>query len=227
MGKHDTASLKSGKIQQKLLAWGKNNGRKYPWRRQIPLWKGLLVEMMLQRTAADQVVQSFNVLDRKYPTAQSLCGITSADVEPLFAHLGLRWRIPLFVELATIITNKRGRLPRSIDRLMKLPGVGPYVSAAALSMYADVRAVIIDANTVRIASRIVGVDFDAETRRRRWVREILEELTPDKNFRKFNFAILDLGGKICTHKNPACGACPIQTLCSTGIAGASTLGAGV
>ena len=203
-------------IQTQLSDWGGSHFRRFPWRRKLPLWKGLLVEIMLQRTAAAQVVQPFKIFDRKFPTATSLSALTITDLESIFAPLGLRWRIPLFLDLTRAIHQLNGRLPRSEQKLVKLPGVGPYSSAAALSLYGGVRAVIVDANTVRILRRIIGKDFGGETRRQQWLRDALEQVTPIEGYREFNFALLDFGAEICRPANPDCRICPIQELCVTG-----------
>lgn len=216
MGDYTLTASQIALIQTRIIDWGKTHFRRFPWRRDIPLWKGLLVELMLQRTKATQVVRPFKFLDQRFPTASSLSELTDADIEPLLSSLGLKWRIPLFIELTHIISKSAGRLPRSEHKLSNLPGIGPYSSAAALSMHGGVRAVIIDSNTVRIVCRIIGVGFDGETRRRPWLRKALEILTPVESYRSFNFALLDLGAELCRPSNPRCTECPIQEGCFTG-----------
>lgn len=55
-------------FSQQLITWWMSNKRKFPWRKQLPLWKALLVEVMLQRTKADQVREPFIRLDSKNRT---------------------------------------------------------------------------------------------------------------------------------------------------------------
>ena len=107
-----------------------------------------------------------------------------------------------------------------MEGLTELPAVGNYASAATMSLHKGDRAVIIDANSVRIASRLIGQPYDGETRRKRWLVELLESLTPSTDCRKFNYALLDLGALICRPKAPKCSECPLNLECLTGQDGA-------
>ena len=203
-------------IRQKLLSWGSQHFRSLPWRRNIPLWKGLLVEVMLARTRAAQVVPSFEKLDKRFRTAVDLSRATESEFESIMQPLGLRWRVSLLLALAHEIGRRSGRMPRTARELRELPGVGPYVASAALSFHGGVRASIVDSNTVRIVSRLAGKPFDGETRRKKWMREALEALTPQHGFKEFNYAMLDLADAVCKPSVPQCQSCPLQALCVTG-----------
>lgn len=203
-------------IQERLLSWGADNRREFPWRTRIPFWQGLLVEVLLQRTRAAQVSPVFDSLRRRFPVAQRLTTMITADADEIFNSLGLTWRAPHFVQLAHEIGRRHGRLKRDYLELQKLPGVGPYAAAAALSLHGGVRHEIVDSNTVRIVCRLLGKEFDAETRRKRWVREALDSITPELEFRAFNFALLDLGAEVCRPRNQMCNTCPLQDRCVTG-----------
>lgn len=113
----------------------------------MPIWRGLLVEVLLQRTRADQVVPVFLSMKARYPRAIDLLDMTLDDAEEMFGSMGLRWRAPLFVALAHEIGDRRGRLKRDDAELVSLPGVGPYPAAATLSLHGDVRRPIVDSNT--------------------------------------------------------------------------------
>jgi len=64
-------------IQERLLSWGADNRREFPWRTRIPFWQGLLVEVLLQRTRAAQVSPVFDSLRRRFPVAQRLTTMTT------------------------------------------------------------------------------------------------------------------------------------------------------
>ena len=199
-----------------LGKWWKQNARSFPWRKQMPLWKALLTEVMLQRTRAEQVINPFNIFDRKFRVAQQLSDFTESDAYIIFSSLGLRWRIPLFVRLAREISRCNGRLPRTEKDLRDLPGIGSYTAAAALSLYSNVRAVIVDANTVRIICRLLGKEAGPESRRQNWIMANLEYLTPEAEFREFNYSLIDLGALVCRPYRPLCVKCPLREFCVTG-----------
>jgi A/G-specific adenine glycosylase len=87
-------------FSQQLITWWMSNRRKFPWRKQLPLSKALLVEVMLQRTKADQVRKPFIRFDSKYRTADELSSMSIQDAARIFKTLGLNWRVPLFHDLA-------------------------------------------------------------------------------------------------------------------------------
>ncbi|MBK6663249.1 MAG: hypothetical protein IPG47_11100 [Thermoflexaceae bacterium] len=53
----------------------------------------------------------------------------------------------------------------------------------------------------------------AETRRKRWLRELADSLTPRTGFREYNYAVLDFTMLVCRPGVPACGECPLRTEC--------------
>ncbi len=205
-----------GQIRRALVRWGDAHFQTYPWRRELPLWQGLVAEVLLQRTRAAQVAPVFDELIRRYPSAQRFAMASERDIQELITSLGLRWRAPLLHRLASSIGVRKGHLPRTQVELEALPGVGPYAAGAALSLHGNTRALIIDSNVVRVLSRLVGAPYDGETRRKRWLRELSDELTPHDGHRRFNYALLDLAMLLCSPRSPRCNACPLRAMCVTG-----------
>lgn len=181
----------------------------------LPLWQALVAEVLLHRTRAAQVVPVFERLRRKYRSASAFGRATASEIEELARPLGLRWRGRLLRQLASDLGELRGRLPLELDDLQRLPGVGPYGAAATLSLHANRRAVIVDANVVRVLCRLVGMSWDAETRRKAWIWVLADRLTPEHDFRAYNYALLDLAMTICRPGKPRCSSCPLTDLCAT------------
>lgn len=124
--------------------------------------------------------------------------------------LGLHWRGPLFLAMAERVAS--GGMPGDdLAALVQLPGVGPYAASAYLSMHRDKRAPIVDSNVVRLVTRILGRTHDGETRRKKWLIELVERITPSQQVRNFNFALLDLAMKVC-RPAPLCDECPLADL---------------
>lgn len=206
-----------GQIQATLREWGVEHGRAFPWRRPLPVWKALVVEVMLLRTRAEQVTAAFVSFDARYSTPEEFGSASEQDLKDLFAPLGLRWRVPLLLRLAQEIGRGGGRLPLEQRALELLPGVGQYAAAATLSLHGGVPAVLIDANTVRLIARLLGKAFDGETRRKSWLRLAAARLTPREGNRDFNYALLDLAATVCRPRRPRCGECPLRQWCATGM----------
>ena len=204
-------------IARALTRWGRRDERAYPWRGQLPLWQALIVEVMLQRTRADQVVPTFSQFRDRYPSLASLALASEDELAGLVEPLGLRWRGRLLYQLVQEIVRVNGALPLEQTGLEALPGVGPYTAAATLSLHANRRAVLIDSNIVRVLCRLVGATYDGETRRKRWLRELAEALTPARAHRDYNYAVLDLAALVCLPRNPKCDECPVLRWCTTGL----------
>ena len=206
-------------IARALIRWGRRNARTYPWREELPLWQALIAEVMLQRTRAAQVVPTFDEFRVRYPSPAALGEATSDELEGLVEPLGLHWRARLLHRLAREISQLDGVLPLEQPALEALPGVGPYVAGATLSLHANRRAVLIDSNFVRVLCRLVGSPFDGETRRKRWLWDLAEALTPPRAHRAYNYAVLDLAALVCLPRTPRCSKCPVLKWCVTGMEG--------
>lgn len=161
----------------------------------------------MQRTRAEQVAPVYEAVAQKYPEPKFMAREKPADLLAVVGTLGLHWRVPLMVEMARAIEGQ-GQPPDDYEQLLELPGVGPYAAAAYLSMHRDQRASIVDSNVVRLLGRVFGFEHDGETRRKQWLIDLADSLTPRQNYRDYNFAILDLAMTVCRPK-PLCGECPL------------------
>lgn len=213
-------------IQRRLMRWGKKNHQDYPWRKTRDPFFGLVAEIMLQRTRAGSVVPVYYRFTERFPTVQHLVEADEREVEDIMRPLGLLWRVPLVKALGAHL-YERGQLPSTLDELVELPGVGPYAAAAYLSFHGRGRGVLIDSNVVRWLARLTGRPYDAETRRKRWMRELADRITPHQNVRAFNYALLDFTMMICTPGTPQCPVCPLgPELCVFGRARLGRMGGG-
>lgn len=175
----------------------------------------MIAEVLLQRTRAQNVVPVYEKFVARFPEVEDLKTATLEEIETLIYPLGLRWRAPLLKRLCDQLATTGGEMPRTLEGLLRLPGVGPYVAAAVLSFHLDGRGVIIDANIVRWLCRMVDVPMHGETRRARWLIELADAVTPARDVKTFNYAMLDFTMQICA-KVPRCEVCPLSDLCAYG-----------
>ena len=171
---------------------------------------------MLQRTRAEQAERVFLEFREIYPAAGDFAVASESAVTAVTERLGLHWRGPLLFRAAQQVADLGGSPPEDPTALTSLPGVGPYASAAWLSLHRNKRAVIVDSNVARWLARMTGRPFDGETRRKAWVLELADDLTPKKGFRAYNYAVLDFTMQVCRPKRPTCHACPLRPDCQFG-----------
>ena len=195
-------------IRHRLRVWGREHYRTFPWRKPPRPWHGLIAEVLLSRTRAQNVVPVYEQFIARFPETEDLKTATLEEIETMIYPLGLRWRAPLLKQLCDHLAASNGRVPTTLEGLQKLPAVGVYVAAAMLSFHGGGRAVLVDANVVRFLCRLVERPMDGETRRKRWLLELADALTPHRKVHEFNYALLDFTMEICKTK-PECARCPI------------------
>jgi A/G-specific adenine glycosylase len=139
-------------------------------------------------------------------------------IRELLHPLGLRWRVENLVEIAdALVSDWGGKVPQGRRDLASLPGVGDYVADAVQIFAYGQRAVLVDSNTARIASRVFGLPTKWTSLRNLSLRASVARLAGDRPAAaNINLALLDLGGTVCLPGRPLCGQCPVQDLCVTG-----------
>ena len=197
----------------RLAQWHVGRERGYEWRSETDPWMTLLAELCLHRTRADQVADVFSRLRNVGSSPASLLK-NRKQAEKLLWHLGLHWRADLFFTLAeTLVSHHDGIVPDSYDELMSLPGVGDYIASAVLCFGFGQPMSLVDTNTSRIIGRFTGRGNEAKWKLRRSLYELSQPEGPDSGW---NYALLDLGAKVCKPKNPDCDVCPFNSECKIG-----------
>jgi A/G-specific adenine glycosylase len=201
-------------MRQRLFRWFRQNARSYPWRTTKNPWRVLVAEMMLQRTKADQVERVYRQFFKRFKSPKDVVRADSSAVRRMLVPLGLRWRISKFRGVAHAI-NKRfqGKVPRTRDELLTLPGVGQYVAGAVLSVAFGRREWIVDANVVRVYRRFFGIKTSKEGRRDRLVVDLAKQYSDTDRPRDANLALLDFAAMICISGKPRCIICPLRSKC--------------
>ncbi|RMH14666.1 MAG: hypothetical protein D6698_12425 [Gammaproteobacteria bacterium] len=204
-------------IRTRIRRWGQKHFQDYPWRRTDDPYAGLIAEILLQRTRAQAVVSVYREFMNRFPSPEHLALAPEQEIGEVLYPLGLSWRVPLMAALGKRLAEL-GEIPRDYEKLLELPGIGPYTAAAWLSFHGGRRGVLIDSNIVRWICRLVGkTDCDGETRRKKWLRDAVERLTPRRGVKAFNYALLDFTMTVCTPGEPHCETCPLGAdLCVTG-----------
>ncbi|HIH73523.1 MAG: A/G-specific adenine glycosylase [Thermococcaceae archaeon] len=198
-----------------LLSWYYQNGRSFPWRETKDPYQILVAELMLQRTKASQVVPVYLEFIKEFPDVFSLSRASPERIRDYFSRLGLEWRAEKVLTLAKILVEKYGgRIPCDKEKLLSLPGVGEYISAAVLSFACNVPVAVVDSNVVRILSRYFGITPRGEGRRDKKILELASKILPEQFHREYNFAIIDLAALVCTPRKPKCEMCPLREKCS-------------
>uniref|UniRef100_A0A8D3A2H9 Adenine DNA glycosylase n=1 Tax=Scophthalmus maximus TaxID=52904 RepID=A0A8D3A2H9_SCOMX len=211
-------------LRSRLLTWYDAEKRELPWRtlamtepdlniRTYAVW---VSEIMLQQTQVATVIDYYNKWMKRWPTVHDLSAATLEEVNQMWAGLGYYSRGRRLHEGAQkVVTELKGRMPRTVDSLLKqLPGVGRYTAAAIGSIALGQVTGVVDGNVIRVLCRLRAIGADSTSPA---VTEALWDLAntlvdPERSG-DFNQAMMELGARVCTPKAPVCGQCPVQSHC--------------
>lgn len=205
-----------------LIAWYRENARDLPWRRDgFGAWGTLVSEFMLQQTPVARVIPRLEEWLTRWPTPADLAAAPPADAVRLWANLGYPRRALWLHRAATEIRDRHdGVVPRDVDALLALTGIGDYTArAVAVFAYGD-RHPVVDTNTRRVLARAVdgrsqpGSPAKADLA---VMTAILPEAVDDAAL--VNAAAMELGAVVCTARSPRCEVCPLADACAWRAAG--------
>lgn len=202
-------------LARRLLAWFRPAARDLPWRRTKDLYAIWVSEVMLQQTQVATVVPYYERFLTRFPDVATLAAADEQHVLRLWEGLGYYRRArQLHAAARQIVAEHQGEFPRQYDAVRALPGIGRYTAGAILSIGADARLPILEANTIRVFSRLSAYRGDplaAAGQKHLW--SLAEAILPAKDVGLFNQALMELGSEVCTSKLPACDRCPIAMHC--------------
>ena len=202
-------------LAQKLLAWYRHHARTLPWRDHPDPYAVWVSEIMLQQTRVETVIPYFEKWMRLFPTVRDLADASEQDVLNAWEGLGYYSRARNLYKAAQIVAEKHdGELPRNLDDLHALPGIGRYTVGAIASMAFGMDEPTLDGNLRRVFARLFDVTEPADAPAG---EKILWALAaghlPKGKAGAYNQALMDLGATICAPKNPRCLICPLMEIC--------------
>jgi A/G-specific adenine glycosylase len=211
-------------VRRALLDWYDVNRRDLPWRRTRDPYAIWVSEMMLQQTQVATVIAYHERWMRIFPTVSALARAEEDDVLHAWQGLGYYSRARnLWRGAQAVVRDHDGRVPRSVEELRSLPGIGPYSAGAIASIAHGARAAIVDGNVIRVLSRLFGLRGDPSRMPLKadlWARA--EALVPEDRPGDFNQAMMELGATVCSPKTPRCAACPLAKRCVAHATGVET-----
>ena len=203
-------------LRRRLAAWYDRHARDLPWRRRRDAYAVWLSEIMLQQTQAGTVKPYFTRFLKTFPTIRALAAADERAVLRQWEGLGYYRRARQLHRTAKIIVAEHGgRFPHDRQIVRRLPGIGRYTAGAILSIAWDAREPILEANTLRLLSRLLGYAGDPRsTEGQRLLWAMAELALPRRDVGRMNQALMELGSEVCTARTPRCEDCPAAPLCA-------------
>lgn len=204
-------------MHEAVLGWYVAHGRDLAFRRTRDPWAILVAEVMAQQTQAARAASHWTRFMARFPTPAALAGATPAAVIREWRGLGYNRRaVALRAAAIRIVERHAGEVPRTLDELLALPGVGPYTARAVLVFAFDRPVAPLDTNMGRVLDRALGPLPDSHSAR----QATADGFVPPAGGAAWSHALMDLGATVCGARVARCEACPIRALCRTAAAGA-------
>jgi A/G-specific adenine glycosylase len=204
-----------GAIGRDLLAWYERHRRDLPWRRSRDPYRIWVSEIMLQQTQVATVIGFYERWMQRFPDVAALARADTDAVLSAWEGLGYYSRARnLLAAARRVVDEHGGQLPRAIEALRQLPGIGRYSAGAIASIAYDAAEPAVDGNIVRVLTRLFCLEGDpkrAPLAERIW--QLARRLIPQGRARDFNQALMELGATCCTPRSPSCGRCPVAAHC--------------
>ncbi len=169
---------------------------------------------MLQQTTVPAVIPYFEHWLEVFPDIRSLARAPLRKVLREWQGLGYYQRARNLHQAAKLVVREHGGdLPDDEETLRRLPGFGPYTTAAVLSLAYGRPRPVVDANVRRVLMRLLGVRGKAEPRVDKELHAFLDKVFPASSPGDFNQAMMELGALVCRSRSPQCLACPVRRSC--------------
>jgi A/G-specific adenine glycosylase len=186
-----------------------------PWQHPAAPYPVWISEIMLQQTQVQAAIPYFEKFMARFPDVHALAAAPVDEVLHIWSGLGYYARARNLHRTAElVVADHGGELPRNIDALMALPGIGRSTAAAILALSFGDRHAILDGNVKRVLCRyhsIEGWPGGSGVAKRLWA--IAEAQTPDNDLAAYTQALMDLGATVCTRRQPRCEDCPLNGDC--------------
>ena len=151
-------------------------------------------------------------LFRRWPTPQTLADAKQSDVEEVVRSTGFfRAKATNLIGTARgLVTNHNGELPRTIEELTALPGVGRKTANVLLgTAFGIASGVVVDTHVRRITN-LLGLTARDNPEQ---IERDLMDLLPQKEWVNFSHRLIHHGRRICIARRPKCDECPLLPLC--------------
>ena len=173
----------------------------------------LIVSVVLSAQTTDVAVNKATpALFARFPAAQALAAAEPSDVEPYVSSLGFfRMKAKAIVGLAReLVARHGGDVPRTIEELVRLPGVGRKTANVVLGvLWNKPDGVVVDTHVARISRRLGWTkNVDPEK-----IEKDIGDLLPRDQWSQASHVLIFHGRRCCTARKPDCSSCYVHDTC--------------
>jgi len=173
----------------------------------------LLVSTILSAQCTDERVNIVTKeLFHRWPTAAQLARVPIAQLEKAIQSTGFFRNKAKNIKACCqeLLEKYDGEVPRDMDQLVKLPGVGRKTANVVLgTAYGLATGVVVDTHVTRLSRRL-GLTKHTDAVK---IEQDLIELLPRREWINFSHRMIHHGRRICSARKPLCDQCSMQKFC--------------
>jgi endonuclease-3 len=172
----------------------------------------LLVATILSAQCTDERVNKVTpALFARYPDSQAYASADIADLERMIQSTGFfRNKARNIRACCQVLVEKYGgEVPRTMEELVPLPGVGRKTANVILGNAFDIPGIPVDTHVGRLARRMGLTSHDDPVK----VEKDLMALIPSSDWTMFGHRMIFHGRQICQSRNPKCDVCLLNKVC--------------
>jgi endonuclease-3 len=176
----------------------------------------LLVATILSAQCTDERVNMTTpAVFVRYPDAGSLAAANSAELEELIRPTGFfRSKSRNLIGMAQgLVAEFGGEVPRRLEDLVTLPGVGRKTANVVRSVAFDLPGLPVDTHVKRLSGRL-GLTEETDPDR---IEADLNGMIPAEERGAFSIRLILHGRATCKARNPGCASCVMSDFCPTGL----------
>ncbi len=174
----------------------------------------LLIATILSAQTTDKLVNKITPsLFSKFKTPNDFASASIEEIEKMIKSVNFyKNKAKNIKKLCEILVKQyNGKVPDSLNELVKLPGVARKTANVVLSQgFGKDEGIVVDTHVKRVSQRL-GLTENSEPVK---IENDLMKIIDKKNWTDFPFRLILHGRNICKAKNPECYRCPIKHLCS-------------
>lgn len=172
----------------------------------------LLISTILSAQCTDkQVNEVTKILFKKYKKPEDYVNAPIAELEEDIRPTGFFKNKAKSIKGCSqgLMDLYRGKIPSTMDELLKLPGVGRKTANCVLGAAFDIPGVVVDTHVKRLAIRLdLTVNHDPDK-----IEKDVERLLPKERWRRFSDILIYHGRAVCKARKPDHDRCPVFNLC--------------
>ena len=170
-----------------------------------------LVAVMLSAQCTDKMVNKVTpAVFARYPDAASMAAATVEELHPMVKSCGFKSKAVNIIETCKLLMLRHGgEVPRTMEELTALPGVGRKTANVVMSNAFGVPAIAVDTHVFRVSNRLGLAEADDVLK----TELQLQKAIPKQDWLDMHHRIIFHGRRVCKAQRPMCAECTLRDLC--------------